>query len=185
MQRQRPDVFIGFATGSKLRVMDARPLTVTLEQVQGMLPELRTKTAQGILQLKSLDGRPIDLDTLLPTRPLVTASKPQLVDPQKTLVLPRGAVVPRYPTAKLPLATPIEHQYKGGQPDQLRDIYGGPLPNYGANKEAAQPATSTNDSLETLSEEELERLTNPLITSGTAVLPGTLKDIEPPGDLNV
>ena len=56
--------FKQYVTGTQLRLIRGRPLLISAELVRANLPELQQKNKQGILELRTMDGRLVDLTTL-------------------------------------------------------------------------------------------------------------------------
>lgn len=65
-----------FITSAQLRLVRARPLQITEEQLRDNLEELREKTGRGLLSVSTLDGRKIDLDTFIPEEAPLPPVKP-------------------------------------------------------------------------------------------------------------
>ena len=56
--------FKQYVTNTQLRLIRGRPLLVSEDTVRANLDELRQKSQQGILELRTVDGRLVDLSTL-------------------------------------------------------------------------------------------------------------------------
>jgi len=59
--------------GGELRVLRARPLEVSKEVLEKHLEELKTKQAMGHVEVRSADGRRVDLETLSPMGDVVAS----------------------------------------------------------------------------------------------------------------
>lgn len=55
-----------FITKAQIRLIRNRPVRLSEEQLLSNLAELKEKAAQGLLVVKTIDGRPVNLDTLTP-----------------------------------------------------------------------------------------------------------------------
>lgn len=121
--------------GGDYRLVRGRPVQLTEEKFQLLLPELREKAAAGILEVKTLDGRLVDLTTL------------------ETSTLPAPVPAPHPPLDSIandkPAGNPMP-QFPGG--DTAISTFGPPSLVTGAPSEAPEP----QDMPEAAADEEAE-----------------------------
>jgi hypothetical protein len=102
------------------RVMRGQPLTVTAEKLAAMLPELRQKAKQHVLEVRTMDGRKVDLETMevskaLPQVPPVNKPLDSLAN-DKNPVWPEGS---RYVPPYVSDETVMPQLVKAGERPQL------------------------------------------------------------------
>lgn len=61
---------IQFVGPNQQRLVRTRPLMMTEDQLIAALPDLKEKASRGFLEVRSQDGRKIDLETLAPISPV-------------------------------------------------------------------------------------------------------------------
>lgn len=93
--RGRHKLFVG---DDQRRLVPARPLTVSAAWVDRNLPVLREQARLGLIRVKTLDGRPLDLETCLP----IFVAPPADVTPRWPLDSiardkPTGLPMPQFP----------------------------------------------------------------------------------------
>lgn len=86
------------------RLVRGRPLTISEEELKRNLPELKKKAAQGLIHVKTTDGRHVNLDTLeagpapapapKPNPPLDTVARDQQHVGEERGVFPEGPFIP-------------------------------------------------------------------------------------------
>ena len=80
------------------RLVRARPVKVTEEFVRAHLDEIKAREKLGIVELRTVDGRKIDLNTLAPVAALVPAAPlPEPVLDSLVNDKPSGMAMPMYP----------------------------------------------------------------------------------------
>lgn len=85
------------------RLIRGRPLTITEEQFQAGLADIKAKAAVGILEVRTPDGRLLDLETMQPVAP--APPSPPLPNPPDDSIAndkPWGETIPRYPGEEPP-----------------------------------------------------------------------------------
>jgi hypothetical protein len=94
--RSRSSQFVG---GDQIRVVRSRPREVTKSWLMANIDEVRQKVQQGILDVKSLDGRSVNLDTFEIAPPIIVI--PPTPQPREDTVAndtpSLGGAVPQYP----------------------------------------------------------------------------------------
>lgn len=71
-QKPRRKQYVG---AEQLRLAHGRPLIITEEQLRKNLADFKTKQAAHILEVRTLDGRVVDLETLQPMTAAETAAR--------------------------------------------------------------------------------------------------------------
>jgi len=111
---------------NQTRLVRSRPLTISEEELLRDLEELKKKSLMGILEVRTLDGRKMDLETLapLPAAPSSPLPNPPLDSAAKDT--PAGQPMPNLPGGKpiqsLPEFTSEEEtteEESGGEEPQI------------------------------------------------------------------
>jgi hypothetical protein len=79
-----------------LVVRRARPVPVTHAKVMQILDQLKAAEAEGRLELRTPDGRLVDLNTLAPAAPPVAPPAPNFLPDSAARDLPAGQNMPLY-----------------------------------------------------------------------------------------
>lgn len=115
-QRPRLKQFVGH---EQVRLVRGRPVVLTETQVRQNLEELRAKVAGHVLEVRTPDGRPVDLDTLTPAPRLPSPPLPHPPLDSIARDTPWGQYVPpNYRTDQLAMP---DHVLPPGQKPQLLD----------------------------------------------------------------
>lgn len=91
------------------RLIRSRPLVITEEMLMRDLQELKEKAKMGILEVKTGDGRVLDLETMQPTGPV--AVSPPLPNPPLDSAAndkPAGQNMPMFPGGLTQADIPVE-----------------------------------------------------------------------------
>lgn len=88
---------------SQARVRRGRPVILTEDAFLAQLDEIKQKVALGVIEVRSLDGRLVDLDTLEPAVPVVIPRRPEPVMDSAANDKPAGEKMGMYPGGKDPM----------------------------------------------------------------------------------
>lgn len=84
--------------GGTHRVLRGRPVVLSEADVRKYMNELKQKTKWGVFEVRTRDGRVVDLDTLAPTKELpVSPPLPHRVPDSIANDTPAGYAFPKYP----------------------------------------------------------------------------------------